>query len=226
MELLKAVLFDLDGTLLDNSEIVIEAYYSGMLKLGYKPKNREFIRSILGQSTFATGRDLVIREEDLPKIDSYFWNYFGNSANDPKYIPRVYPGVKDFLIFLMGKNIPTAICTSNKAEYASILMKKVKLYNYFSAFIGSEDVVNKKPAPDIIYEALKRLKITKINSKDNLIWYIGDSVSDVLAAKNGRIFSIAIPEKDKIDAIEKLVPDRTFKSMEELLSFCRLNYER
>lgn len=226
MELLKAVLFDLDGTLLDNSEIVIEAYYSGMLKLGYKPKNREFIRSILGQSTFATGRDLGIREEDLPKIDSYFWNYFGNSANDPKYIPRVYPGVKDFLIFLKSNNIPTAICTSNKAEYALILMKKVKLDNYFSAVIGSEDVANKKPAPDIIYEALKRLRITKINSKDNLIWYVGDSRSDVLAAKSGDIFSIAIPENDKMEEIEKLVPDRIFKSMDELLLFCRLNYGR
>lgn len=212
---LRAIFFDLDGTLLDNSEVVIEAYYSGMQRLGYKPKDREYIRSLLGKSTFDIGKDLGLKDKDLSAIDTFFWDFFGNSANDPNYIPNVYSGVRELLNFLKEHNIPTAIVTSNKAEFAKILIKKVNLDNYITVYIGSEDVIKKKPSAEPLQVALKKINISKIGSKDNSIWFIGDTPSDVLSAINAGLISVAVPEKGKLNLLRQSEPDFIFDSMKD-----------
>ena len=221
----RAVLFDLDGTLLDNSEVVIEAYYTGMEKLGYKPKDRELIRSHLGKSTIATGKELGLEEKDLSLIDSYFWSYFGNSAKNENYYPKVYPGVKELLELLNKYKIPTAICTGNRGEYANILMKKSGLDKLIKVFVGSEDVVEQKPAPEVVFVALKRIGIEKNGSNDKSIWYVGDTTSDIKVAKSGGLLSIGIPEKDKINAVKEANPDFIFGSMVDLFNYTKTKLE-
>lgn len=221
----RAVLFDLDGTLLDNSEIVIEGYYTGMEKLGYKPKDREFIRTNLGKSTFDTGRVLGLQEKDLAFIDSYFWTYFGNTARNEKYYPKVYPGVKDLLELLYTYNIPTAICTGNRGEFATLLMKKIGLDNLITAYVGSEDVVEQKPAPEVVFVALKKIGLDKNESDDKTIWYIGDTVSDMKVAKSGGLLSIGIPENDKVKAVKETNPDLMFNSMVDLFNYTKTKLE-
>lgn len=209
----RAVIFDLDGTLLDNSDIVVEGYYNGMIELGYEPKERKYIRSILGQSTFKTGIDLGLKEKDLPSLDAYFWIYFGKVIRVDGYYPKVYPGVAKILALLHKNNIPTAICTGNKAEYAKIIMKKADLNQFITSYVGAEDVANQKPDPEPVFKALKKLNVTKKQEIDKSIWYIGDSSSDMKAAKNAGILSIGIPEKDKREVIKKLNPDSIYESM-------------
>lgn len=217
----RAVIFDLDGTLLDNSDLVIEIYYNGMRELGYEPKNREYIRSILGQSTFKTGSDLGLKEKDLPAIDTYFWTHFGKSAHDEKYYPKIYPGVRELLELLFENKIPTAICTGNKAEFARILMKKAGLDSFITSYVGAEDVTNQKPDPEPVFTALKKLNVAKEQVINKKIWYIGDTPSDMKAAKNAGIFSIGIPEKDKIEVIKKLNPDTIYESMVALYNYTK-----
>lgn len=221
----RAVLFDLDGTLLDNSGVVIEGYYSGMEKLGYKPKDRDFIRSNLGKSTFDTGRVLGLEEKDLKLLDSYFWTYFGNTTRNEAYHPKAYPGVKDLLELLYKYNIPTAICTGNRGVFAKMLMKKLGLDNLITAYVGSEDVVEQKPAPEVVFVALKRIGIEKNKSNDKSIWYVGDTTSDIKAAKSGGLLSIGIPEKDKVKTVKEANPDLMFNSMVDLFNYTKTKLE-
>ena len=215
----RVVLFDLDGTLLDNSPIVIEAYYSGMKKLGYKPKNREFISSLLGNNTFDIGRALQLKEEDLPYIDAHFWDFFGTYAEDPMYVPNIYSGVKELLELFYAKSVPIGICTSNRSKFARSLIKKVNLDKYISTYVGSEDIDEKKPSPKPLFLALKNLGLTKMNQKDSSLWFIGDSSPDVEAANTAGFLSFSVPEKDKLESVKSKNPDYLFNSMKELYFF-------
>ena len=220
----RAVLFDLDGTLLDNSPIVIEAYYSGMEKLGYKPKNREFISSLLGNSTFEIGKALSLKDEDLPYLDAHFWDYFGMYAEDPGYIPIIYSGVKEVLELFYTKSVPIGICTSNRSKFARALIKKVNLDKYITTYVGSEDVDEKKPSPKPLLLALQNLGLTKSNQKDRSLWFIGDSSPDIQAAQNAGIVSVGVPEKDKLDSVKSKNPDLLFNSMKDFYLFINQNF--
>ncbi len=223
LELPRAVLFDLDGTLLDNSTLVIEAYYTGMIKLGYQPKEREFIRGLLGKTTFAIGRELNLLDEDLPKIDAHFWDYFGTYALNDDYKPDVYSGVIEVLTFFYNNSVPIGICTSNKATFARSLMKKVNLDHYISIYIGKEDVSEMKPAPEPLLLGMKRLGFEKLSEKDETLWYVGDSTPDIEAAHNAGFLSFGVPEKDKYEQIKSKNPDYLFESMNELYKYLVTN---
>ena len=216
MEKPKVVLFDLDGTLLDNSDIIIEAYYDGMIKLGYKPKPREFIRTLLGKNTFTIGLNLELQEEDLPKIDAHFWEFFGKYTEDNKYVPRVYSGVKDILQILKDNSVPVGIVTSNKARFAKKLMKKVALDEFILTYIGQEDVKKTKPSSEPLLLALEKLGINKLALKDKTVWFVGDSSSDIEAANNAGFYAIGVPEKDKILSVKEKNPDFIVNSLTEL----------
>ena len=64
----EVILFDLDGTLLDNMETVVEAYHEALIELKYPSKEKKFIASLAGLSTHNTARAMGIRDEDLDKV--------------------------------------------------------------------------------------------------------------------------------------------------------------
>lgn len=219
----RAVLFDLDGTLLDNTPIVAEAYYTGMIELGYEPKEREYIRTLLGKTAQNIGRELKLREEDLPKIEDHFWTFFGKYVKDENYYPNVYPGVKEVLEFFAQSSIPVGICTSNKANFAQELIKKVDLDNYISTYVGADDVKEKKPSPEPLLLGLERLGMKKESSKDKSLWFVGDSSPDIEAANSAGMLSIGIPDNDKIDSVKQQNPDYLFSSMADFHEFILKN---
>ena len=84
------IYFDLDGTLFDNSEIVVDAYYSGMIGLGYITKPRTFISTLNGKSTIETAKALGLKEQDWKNMDEWFWEFFGGycaEVEDVELIP-------------------------------------------------------------------------------------------------------------------------------------------
>ena len=217
----KAVVFDLDGTLIDNSSFMVDAYFSGMLELGYEPKDRDFIRLQLGKSTFDIGRALGLKDSDLRKLDTYFWTFFGSFVSDEDKIPIVYPGVQDLLQLLHKYHIPVAICTSNKSSFARALMDKISLGSFISTFVGSDDLLDQKPSPGPVFLALKRLGFEKSSSKDSSFWFVGDTATDVLAASSAGLSSFVVPEPSRISSVKDQNPDFLFDSMVQLLDFVK-----
>ena len=109
--------------------------------------------------------------------------------------------------------------TSNKSEFAVLLMKKLGLHKFITAYVGFEDVNEKKPSPEPLYKALKKLNLTKNNFKDTSICYVGDSITDIETALNAGVISICIPEKEKTEAVQEKTHDHFFSSMKEFYKF-------
>ena len=220
----KVVLFDFDGTLIESGEIVVEAYHSGMINLGYHPKDRTYIATLAGLSTFNTGRALGIKEEDLEKIDLHFWDYFANYANSidtATTLPKILPGVENFLNLLKINKITMGVVTSNEAKSAKIILDKLNLLHYFDVVIGKEHCLNKKPDPEPLFQALDQLKFNDEISNIN-IWYVGDTQYDVQAAKSAGILSIGIPTPHTKQLLEMSNPEIYLDTMQMLIDLIEL----
>lgn len=217
----KVILFDMDGTLVDNSEVVAEAYYQGMIKLGYQPKAKTDIKTLFGKSTFDTGRGLGLREEDLEGIDTFFWEFFGKYANSLEGSPNIYESVLELLTLANENKILMGICTSNESKSARILMEKAQLDSYFKVYIGSEDLEERKPSPQPLWLALKKLQFNFTNKNElrNDVWFVGDTKYDIEAAHNAGMFAIGITQESTAELMIGSEPDILVDSMSDLYQF-------
>ncbi len=221
------ILFDLDGTLIDNSDAVVDAYYTGLERYNYPPKDRDYIASLAGLSSIETAKQLDVKEKDCGKIDAHFWEYFHKYADHPDSMPIVFEKVRETLIFLRDKNIKMAIVTSNEASIAKKLLKKVNLLDFFDAIIGAEMVKNKKPHIEPIELAFNKMGVDFDKYNDNNIekyWLVGDTASDVGAAKNAGIRSISIPQPHTYKSAINEEPDILIDSMVEFYRHILSNF--
>jgi phosphoglycolate phosphatase len=215
----KVILFDLDGTLVDNLEIVVDAYYNFLLDYKLPLKSRDFIATLAGRSTFETGRSLGVPENMLKNVDQYFWDYFGKFVRELKKAPNIFPGVPKLLKKANSNHVRMGICTSNEAKSARILMEKANLSSFFEVFVGSEDPTARKPSAEPIYYALDQMGFDLETIDRQSIWFIGDTKYDVQAAKSAKITSIAIPQDHTRDGVLASSPDLITDSMESLYDY-------
>ncbi|MCY3411293.1 MAG: HAD family hydrolase [Candidatus Heimdallarchaeota archaeon] len=207
------VLFDLDGTLLENGEAVVDAYFTSLQRYGYPPKDKAYIATLAGLSTYETARLLGVREEDRYKIDQHFWEYFHRYADDPDMMPVVFDKVEAMLELLKSEKIPMAVVTSNEARIATKLLTKVNLLKYFDTVVGSEDVTERKPSAQPIKLALERMGLSKETDKE--YWFVGDTKSDIGAARNAEFVSIAIPQPHTYKLVIEEEPDYLIDTMKD-----------
>ena len=176
----KAVIFDLDGTLLNTIDDLADSVRYVQQQFGFAQHDTETVKQHVGNGI----RNLIIRSipqgADNPHFEqayALFLNYYRQHCEDKT---DLYDGISGLLGRLKEKNIKMAI-VSNKAHAAV-----QKLYDtYFSglidvAFGENESAgIAKKPAPDLVYRALEVLKCTKEEAV-----YVGDSDVDKATADN------------------------------------------
>jgi HAD superfamily hydrolase (TIGR01549 family) len=213
------ILFDLDGTILDNLETVVDAYHNALIEYGYPPKEKSYIASLAGKSTHNTARGLDVRDEDLDKIDQYFWYYFRKFADDPEAKSVVFEGVLDTLTYAQKLGIKMGIVTSNEAGIANKMLKKVDLIKYFDVVIGAENVKNKKPHPEPVILALSQMGIDIEVMNKASVWFVGDTNSDVGVAKNTGILDFAIPQAHTFSSVILSEPSYLLDSMLDFYKF-------
>lgn len=185
----RAVIFDLDGTLLDTLEDLTDSCNEALTRLGYPTHSLDEVRQFVGNGLG------VMMERALPggksnpdydkTLDSLREIYSGNYQNKTK----AYPGVLDLIERLKERGIKMAI-VSNKPdaqvkELAAIYFKSIPE----EAAIGENEAagVRRKPFPDSVYTALKLLG----EDKESAV-YVGDSDVDMATAKNSGLPCISV----------------------------------
>ncbi len=178
MNTTKALIFDLDGTILDTLSDLTDAVNHALGKLGFPIHTEKKIRSIVGCGV----HNLISRalpencgEEAFEECLRIFREYYEiNKSN--KTAP--YRGIIEALSQLSDAGYKMAI-VSNKHEDAVLGLNKHFFEKYMSVAIGNTPDLPRKPAPDMVNKALALLGATA----DEAI-YIGDSEVDVECAKN------------------------------------------
>ena len=179
-----AVIFDLDGTLLDTLDDLADAVNHILKKHNYPPKSRKDIRSFLGNGA----RDLMKRslpegvEGDL--FESLLEEYkdYYNAHSTLKTKP--YDGVLDLLKALKDKGISTAVA-SNKPDDAVRKLCEKYFGDLVDFSVGDRADLKRKPDAEPIRYAMDRLGC------ENAI-FVGDSEVDVMTAKNADLHCISL----------------------------------
>lgn len=158
LENIKAVLFDLDGTLVDSMWVWknIDIEYLG--RFGHEP-SEELQCEIEGMSFSETA--VYIKEKfQIPDSVENMKADWNRMAWD-KYTHEVLlkEGAKEFLDYCIKNHIKLGIATSNSRELVDNIIKVHGLENYFAGVVTSCEVKKGKPAPDVYLEAARRCKV-------------------------------------------------------------------
>ncbi len=180
---MRAVIFDLDGTLLDTLQDLHSSANFALERYGYPRRTLDEVRRFVGNGVKKLMlRSLDVRSpEECPDFDGImdaFRAHYGEHGNDAT---RPYPGVMELLGRLRGDGMSMAI-VSNKPDAAVKRLNDIYFKEYISVAIGEDEAagVRKKPAPDTVYAALRALGGCPVG---NAV-YVGDSEVDVETAQN------------------------------------------
>ncbi|MEA1917763.1 MAG: HAD family hydrolase [Campylobacterota bacterium] len=177
------ILFDLDGTLIDSTDAILESFHNSFDVHKHPGSNDEQIKALIGYP-------LDIMYSKLGVEDEKVWDFVATYKTHYRKISRqkttLLPFAKD-AVLNASKIARLGVVTTKTARYSKELMEHFELMNYFEVLIGREDVENPKPDAEPILKALKQM-----NHKDEKCYMIGDTILDIEASKNAKIECLAV----------------------------------
>jgi HAD superfamily hydrolase (TIGR01549 family) len=186
---IKAILFDVGGTLIHTIEPLIAAismaFEQNKLKI---PRSEEIIVQ-LGKSATKIIRVILSKElsnfeEKAKECILSFQEIFPNKVLDEF---KAIDGVQKTLKTLKDANYRLGVITALRRAELDKLLAKFDLNPYFEVFVTADDVQNIRPSPEIVNMAMSLL-----NVQPKEVVCVGDTVNDILASKNAGTYSIAV----------------------------------
>jgi len=210
----KLYLFDLDGTLVDTTHLIIISLIKTIGVYSSVKINIKHLRGLFKASPYKIIGKYTGFTNINKKMKKY-WEFYNDGIKDRV---KIFPNVITMLNDLKKKNNGIAIVTSLPRSKAIKLIDhylKVK----FDAIVAYHDTVDHKPKPAPIYLAIEKYKkLYRINKL--LAIYIGDSKNDILAGKNASIYTALATwgiEDKEISEIQKSNPVYILKDPLEIL---------
>ena len=206
--MIKLVIFDVDGTLVDSETVYVKAALKN-LEVNHYNIPMSAIMGIIGQNRVA-GRKLVeSTQDDSFNYDKYIKDFekIRNQIleNEPYKLKK---GALNILNYCKKHNIKMAIATSTARDKQSKVLTELGIIDYFDYMVFGDEINNSKPAPDIYLKVYEHYNI----DKDEMIIY-EDSKNGILSAHNAGIKVVYI--KDIVD-VEEEVTSLCFKQVEDL----------
>ncbi|MBI1263023.1 MAG: phosphoglycolate phosphatase [Rhizobiales bacterium] len=200
-----ALLFDLDGTLADTAADLCETMNVILALHGRDRVPAERVRHLVGggarllmERGFAETGDAA-SEALIDQSFAEFLDYYSHHIADHT---RLFPGVRDLLARLQAADVGLAVCT-NKVEHLSHkLLETLGIAKYFTVVIGGDTLPVKKPDPEHLFEAVRRL-----GTLPSEAIMVGDSETDTAAAKNAAIPCICVSFGYRRVALDELGAD-------------------
>ena len=182
----EAVIFDLDGTLLNTLGDLTDSVNTALEKYGLPICTTEEVQSFVGNGLRNLMLQAVEEGEAFPQFEElflFFKDYYRTHCNI-KTAP--YEGILELMKELKGRNIKMAI-VSNKID-AGVKELNEKFFKEFTdVAIGERQDVNRKPAPDSLNEAIRVMGVEKEH-----VLYVGDSDVDILTARNADVRCVSV----------------------------------
>ncbi len=182
----QAIVFDLDGTLLNTLDDLCDSTNYALEAVGFPARSIDEVRRFVGNGIRKLIERAVPASADAEKTEACYAafceHYKRNMAN--KTAP--YPGVPDMLAALYAKGYKLAIVT-NKADFAAQKLCGDMFGRYVKTVVGSVDGRPNKPAPDGVFFALKTMGVRPEDAV-----FVGDSEVDIETALNAQVDAIGV----------------------------------
>jgi HAD superfamily hydrolase (TIGR01509 family) len=183
----EAVLFDLDGTLVDTVGTRIEAWLEALAEAGY-PSTRDQLAPLIGLDGKRLAREIAAlagrpideaRSEEIDRRSGEIYERLNSS-------PRPLPGVRRLVEAIEENEIAWAIATSSRKEQVKGSVAALGLANE-PTIVDASHVQHAKPEPDLLLLAAKEVGV-----EPERCWYIGDSTWDMVSAVAAGMIAIGV----------------------------------
>ncbi len=209
-----ALLFDLDGTLMDTLETIVEAMNAACDDIGVSPPFRaEELRPTIGMPV---PRELqLLRGIVGPIADEFTDRYYAHFSRAVEHGVRLYPEVMETFPFFAGR--PIASMSTRRAYQVDHMLRATRLRGFFTAVVGGDQVSRPKPFPDLPLFGAKALGVSP-----EACVVIGDSPVDIQAGRTAGMKTVAAlyGYGDPV-AVTDAAPDATIRRFSELASVVR-----
>lgn len=218
--MLKAVIFDMDGLMIDSERVTYEGYIKECEKRGYK-MDIEFYRQVLGLP--------------LKTVYQMFYDHFGNDfpmdeviKNVHEYMAQLFKdegvpikkGLMELLAYLKEHGYKTMVATSSNRDRVDVILKDSGIEQYFDGSICGDEIAKGKPHPDVFLKACHKLGVLP---EEALV--LEDSEAGIQAAYDGNIRVVCVPDMkyprpeyqektykivDSLEDVTQLIKEKSF----------------
>ncbi len=185
-----AIVFDLDGTLIDTAPDLARSANEALLQIGRPMVDTQEIRPFVGRGArvmIERGLALTggpVAPETLDELVSVFIDHYQAHIAEES---RPFPGMIEAVDRLITAGAHPAICTNKREGLANTLMAELKLDHKFQALIGGDTLATRKPDAAPILEAISR-----VGGSQAYAVMVGDTIVDTTAAKAAGVPVVAV----------------------------------
>ncbi len=177
-----ALLLDIDGTLFDTLEVIVETMNAALIEVKEPPLKLEELRPLIGMPVHR--QMAILRGMEGPLVDDIANRYYRHFVERVEGGFRPYPGVRETLEVLAGRPIGTM--TTRRREVARRMLQVAGLDRYFTAFVGGDEVARPKPEPDLVLHAARAVQ----RPPEECV-IVGDAPVDILAGRAAGAWTVA-----------------------------------
>jgi len=207
---IKAIAFDLDGTLVDSTEAIVGSFFHTFEVLGEAPPPRKAIVDSIGRLLEDQFR--LFTQRDPAECTRIYRAHYGTTACDQT---SPLPGARECLERLRAGGFRLGFATSKRRHYAEMILDHLKLLDFFETRLGPDDVDNAKPHPEAVLKSAEGLGV----ACDEL-FFVGDTEFDVLAARAANVRCLCVTTGyDTREKLESLEPEAVFDTLDELTDY-------
>ena len=183
--MIKLVIFDLDGTLVNAYPAVSQSVNYTLESLGFAPRSHAEIKRSVGSGD----RKLMVHfvGEKLADRALVIYRPHHIKALKAKGTVKLLPGAWGILKFLKGKGYKLAIASNRPTKFTRIILKVLKLSPFFDVVLCADKAERPKPYPDILWAIARRLSLDKSE-----VLYVGDMTIDVNCARRAGVRMVAV----------------------------------
>lgn len=217
-----AILFDLDGTLIETAPEICDAVNDTLTRFDMGQVTQTHVNDWIGHGTLElliqalafvgmTSHEKIRQSPGLKPIAAEFDRNYQKRCGTRSHL---YPHVREVLTSLREQGVKLAVVTNKEGRYTQTILQVHKLTDQFDAVISGDTLPVKKPNPAGIEHCLEQFKVSKERAL-----FVGDSSIDVATARNAGIAVWALPYGYNMgDPIESCGPDRVIADFSMLLN--------
>ena len=202
------ILFDLDGTLIDSTEAILESFHNSFDVHNEKHPSDEAIKALIGHPLDVMYKELGVSESKVWEFVTTYKEHYREISTQKTFLLEYAKEA----VLLASEIAEIGIVTTKTGKYSQVIMEHFGVMEKFKVLIGREHVEHPKPHAEPILKALE-----SFDKNDKDIWMIGDTRLDLQSAKNAGVNSIGVlsgyDNKKTLETFTNIIFENAFEAI-------------